>query len=179
LVIPEKGTTAGKYTGKSFKWTGKTADGRNNSELHTSVKAMYETAKTDSIAAVKTKFGGLIVGIIGVVALIVGIIMAACEVGAGVAFIIIGAIVGLAGFVKHVKHIKANKVAKEAFAKYYDTAKAKACKIIDEALKARARANDLVVAFEANKNFTKLFEPAVYETKEEVAEEAPENNEEA
>jgi hypothetical protein len=179
LVIPEKGTTVGKYTGKNFKWTGKTKDGKNNSELHTSVKAMYETAKNDSIATVVNKKGGLIAGIIGVVALIVGIILAACDIGFGVALIIGGALLGLVGFVKYVKHIKANKVAREAFAKYYDTAKAKACKIIDEALKARARMNDLVVKFESNKNFTKLFEAPVYETSEAEAPAEVENNEEA
>ena len=179
LVIPEKGATAGKHTGKGFKWTGKTTDGKNNSELHASVNAMYEKAKTESIASVVTKKGSLIFGIVCMVALVLGIILAVCEVGFGIVLIIAGLIIGLFSFAKFAKQVKDDKAAKEAFAKYYDAGKVKACKIIDEALKARARANDLVVAFEANKNFTKLFEPAVYETKEEVAEEAPENNEEA
>jgi hypothetical protein len=93
--------------------------------------------------------------------------------------LLIGGIAAIACLVAWRKGVKANKVAREAFAKYYDTAKAKACKIIDEALKARARINDLVAKFESNKNFTKLFEAPVYETSEAEAPAEVENNEEA
>jgi hypothetical protein len=179
LVIPEKGTTAGKYTGKNFKWVGKTADGKNNSELHASVGAQYDKAKSESIATVVDKKGGLIGAIIFAVVLVAGIILAAAVEGGFAVLAVIGGIAAIACLVTWRKGVKANKVAREAFAKYYDTAKAKACKIIDEALKARARINDLVAKFESNKNFTKLFEAPVYETSEAEAPAEVENNEEA
>ena len=89
-----------------------------------------------------------------------------------------GLILGAVGTILFVKNKKANKAARAAFAAYYDAAKIKGCKILEEALKARARANDFVVNFEANKNFTKLFAPReveeVAEATEEVAEEVVE-----
>ena len=184
LVVPEKGTVAGKYTGKSFKWVGKTADGYNNSELHTSVKAKYEEAKKDSIATVVDKKGKMIAMIVFLILGVVGIFLCIPEAirGLGVAMIIIGFLVGIFCAIMWRKDVNENKAAREAFAKYYDAAQVKACKIIDEALKARARINDLVVEFEANKNFTKLFAPREVATPDEaVAEEAAvaENNEEA
>ena len=55
------------------------------------------------------------------------------------------------------KDKKANKAARDAFAKYYDAAKLKACKIVADVLAARAKANALVAEFESNADCLKLF----------------------
>ena len=70
---------------------------------------------------------------------------------------VVGIIGAGVGFFMWFKEKKTNKANREAFAKYYDAAKLKAGKIIDEALKARARINSLVAEFEANENSTNLF----------------------
>lgn len=178
LIIPEKGTQAGKYTGKEFKWIGKTKDGKNNVELKADLSKKYDEAKEASIATVVDKKGSLIAGIIGWVLFVVGIITIIAKAGIWPLFFFPGLILGAVGTILFVKNKKANKAARAAFAAYYDAAKTKGCKILEEALKARARANDFVVNFEANKNFTKLFAPReveeVAEATEEVAEEVVE-----
>ena len=179
LRIVENGTTINKYKGKDFKWIGKTADGKNGEELKADLSKKYEEAKAASIATVVDKKGGLIGAIIGAVVLILGIILAAAVSGGFAVLAVIGGIIALVGAVAFVKHKNANKAARAAFAKHYDESKARACKILEQALKARARANDLVANFEANVNFTKLFAPRVEaepaeEVAEEVAEEATE-----
>ena len=172
LVIPEKGTTAGKFTGKDFKWIGKTKDGKNGAELKTSLAKKYDEAKEASIATVIDKKGALIAGIVFGVILVLGIILAAAVSGGFAVLAVIGGIAAIVCIAMFVKQKKDNKAARETFAKYYDAAKIKGCKILEEALKARARANDFVVEFEANKNFTKLFAPKeVAEVAEEVVEE--------
>lgn len=174
LVISEKGTTAGKFTGKNFKWVGKTADGKNNAELKADIGKKYDTAKTESIATVVDSKKPLGILIAGLVVLVLGIVLTiiAKTRGFGVFLDIVGAIVSGIGLFSMNKEKKTNAANREAFAKYYDAAKLKAGKIIDEALKARARINELVADFEANKNFTKLFAPR--EVEEVVAEEATE-----
>lgn len=172
VVISEKGTTAGKYTGKSFKWVGKTADGTNDAALKADVSKKYEEAKNESIATVIDKKGKFIAMIVFLALAVVGLVLTIIEAtrGAGIPIMIICAIVGVICLFLWNKDKKANKAAREAFARYYDAAKLKACKIVTDVLAARARINTLVAEFEANKNCLKLFAPVEYET-EEAAEE--------
>ena len=168
LVISEKGTTAGKFTGKNFKWVGKTEKGDNADELKADVSKKYETAKTESVASVVNSKKPLVCTILFAVLAVVGIIMGACKVGFGWFLMVVGLIATVVSIVSLTKDKKTKAANREAFAKYYDAAKLKACKIIDEALAARARINDLVAEFEANEDSLILFNDKK-EKKEEVA----------
>lgn len=190
LVISEKGTKAGKVEGKGFKWIGKTDAGTNNDELKKDISAKYETAKAESIALVKNPIVPIVFLAIGVIALIVGIIIAAVasanqkNPGFGVFLIILGIPLTIIFLIVTIKGITGAKKSREAFAQYYDSAKLKACKIIDESLKARARMNAFVAAFEADPNSTVLFtsgdeEEVAEEVVEEEAEEVEETEVEA
>ena len=170
LVISEKGTAAGKFTGKNFMWVGKTTDGENGTNLKADLGKKYDEAKNESIATVvdSKKPLGVLIG--GGSALVLGIIFTIISAtrGFGVFLDIVGAIVALAGLFLMNKEKKTNVANREAFAKYYDAAKLKANKIIDETLKARARINNLVAEFEANENSLNLF-PDKTKKVEEVA----------
>ncbi len=173
LVISEKGTTAGKFTGKNFKWVGKTADGENGDELKKDLASKYETAKNESIASVVDSKKPLVLTIIFGVLFVAGLIMGLCKVGFGWFLFAVGIVGAIFGVVLLLKEKKTNKMNKELFQNYYTAANVKAGKIVDEALKARARINALVAAFEANENSTKLFVPKTEaaEVAEEVVEE--------
>ena len=170
LVISEKGTAAGKFTGKNFKWVGKTTDGTNGAALKAEISKKYDEAKTESIATVvdSKKPMGILIGFGS--ALVLGIIFTFISAtrGFGIFLDIVGAIGAIAGGYLFNKEKKTNAANRETFGKYYDAAKIKAGKIIDEALKARARINNMVAEFEANENSTTLF-PDNNKKKEEVS----------
>ena len=157
LVISEKGTAAGKFTGKNFKWVGKTTDGTNDKALKADVSKKYDEAKDESIATVVNSKKPLVFTILFAVLAVVGIIMGACKVGFGWFLMVVGIIGAIVSVVMLAKDKKTKKANREEFAKYYDAAKLKACKIIEESLKARARINALVAEFEANEDSLSLF----------------------
>lgn len=167
LVISEKGTQAGKFKGQEFKWLGKTADGKNGEPLKKELKAKYEEAKTASVASVVDSKTPLTILIIGLAVLVLGIVLTIIKGtrGFGIFLLIVGVIVAAFGLFKMMKEKKTNKANRELFTQYYTAACVKACQIVDKALAARARINDLVAEFEARENATKLF----VENKEEEA----------
>lgn len=159
VVISEKGTTAGKFTGKSFKWVGKTSDGTNEASLKADVSKKYDEAKNESIATVVDSKKPLISMIIFGVVLVLGIVFTIIKAtrGFGVFLDIVGVIFTLVSLFVWNKDKKTKAANREAFAKYYDAAKLKACKIVADVLAARAKANALVAEFESNADCLKLF----------------------
>ncbi len=168
LKIPEKGVKAGKYTGKEFTWKGKTTDGTNATALKADISKVYDEAKEESIASVVDKKGKMIAMIILGVLGIFGIIM---MIAADPMWWLLGipsVIVAIIMLILWMKDKKANKAAREAFAKYYDDAKIRACGMIVKVLEARAKINALVAEFEGNPDSLKLF-PDHKEVSEAVA----------
>lgn len=161
VVISEKGTTAGKFTGKSFKWVGKTTDGTNDAALKTDVSKKYDEAKDESIASVidkKTKMILMIIfGAIGLLGIILAIAFSKKGGGGWLVLGIPGVILAVIMLFLWMKEKKANQAARDAFAKYYDDAKIKACGMIVKVLGARARINAMVAEFEGNEDCLKLF----------------------
>ena len=154
LQINEPGVDVGGVKGESFKWSGKTKNAENRDALKKSLAAQYDKAKDDS--AVKVKNTNVIVmAFLAAACLLLGIIMfaAAKNTALGVIFIISTVLFGIFALVK----MNGNKKKKADMLAYYEETKKKKVALLDQALSARVRINDVVKAFEADEKSTKLF----------------------
>ena len=163
LQIVEPGVKAGSATGSGFKWSARTKNAENRETLKASLSQQYDKTKTESLAKVTNLWAYIWLGVAAallIVGFFIGVISAVADEEFGSFFgpmILFGIGAFFAGFFGGLKKLMANKRNKATMEAYYDAQKAKNLNVLDTALNARVRINQLVEDFENNENATKLF----------------------